>query len=45
MSCDVSLEDMSGNATFLNNDMLERAAIENDGESLKFAWCLLVKKK
>ena len=47
VSCDVSHEDMmkSGNAVFLNKVMLESAANENDGKSLKFECCLVIEKK
>ena len=44
VSCEVSHEDMmkSGNAVFLNKVMLESAANENDGKSLKFECCLVI---
>jgi len=47
VSCDVSYEDMKkkGSALFLNKDMLESAAIQNDGEFLKFECVLLIKQE
>ena len=41
VSCDVSHEDMKvkGEGLLLNNALLEKAAVENDGNFLKFKWC------
>ena len=47
VSCDVSHEDMKvkGEGLLLNNALLEKAAVENDGNFLKFKWCLVIKRK
>ena len=48
VSCDMSCDEMmeKGSALFLNKDMLESAAMEmSDGEYLRFAYTLLIKKK
>ena len=45
VSCDVSGEDMKekGDVVFLNKALLERAAIENDGQFIKFNYTLFSK--
>ena len=47
VSCDVSGEDMKekGDAVFLNKALLERAAIENDGQFIKFNYALNIDEK
>ena len=51
VSCDLSCEEMKEKrwrkegALFLNKDMLESAAMENDEQFLKFSYTLVIKKK
>ena len=47
MSCDVYHEDMKEkkDALFINQALLERAAMENDGQFLKFSYALKIEKK
>jgi len=47
VSCDVYHEDMKEkkDALFINQALLERAAMENDGQFLKFSYALKIEKK